>query len=149
MTAGGAGLVASRFAARCSAVTGLVVATYVIPSASTSPAAPATSHRSFRTAGLAIYEGPEFKRNSTEPAECLVRLATACTRLTTRHYRQPLAGRGKSAGRPPRDRLVLLSVAMRKSPRVARSRSPLAACAGGRPVRRFRLRGPCRAARLG
>ena len=59
-TAGGTGLLASRGAARCSAVTGPLVTTYAIPPASTSPAAPATSHRSFRTAGLAIHEGPEI-----------------------------------------------------------------------------------------
>src|SRR6266568_7203739 len=59
-TAGGAGLLVSRCAAGCPAATGPVVATYVIPPASTSPAAPATSHRSFRTAGLAIHEGPEI-----------------------------------------------------------------------------------------
>src|SRR5579859_7821466 len=59
-TAGGAGLAvaATRCTTVCSAGTGAFVATYPIPPASTSPAAPATSHRSFRTAGLAIHEGP-------------------------------------------------------------------------------------------
>ncbi len=59
-TAGGAGLLTSRCTAGCPAVTGPAVAAYVIPPASTSPAAPATSHRSFRTAGLAIHDRTEI-----------------------------------------------------------------------------------------
>src|SRR5260370_38387376 len=50
-TAGGAGLLTSRCTAECPPVTGPAVATYVIPPPSTSPAAPATSHPSFRTPG--------------------------------------------------------------------------------------------------
>ena len=60
ITVSGGTLTQVTVASGNSAVTGPVVATYIIPPASTSPAAPATSHRSFRTAGLAIHEGPEI-----------------------------------------------------------------------------------------